>query len=108
MRLAAARRAKQDNVLAVLDEMAGREGLDLLFVERGLVAEVEGLEALDEREARQARPHGDVLGGLGGHFLGEDEIQEVGVGGVSFVVASCSRASSRSQTLNSRRRWRCS
>src|SRR5206468_7229302 len=43
-------------------------------------AEVEGLEALDEGKAGQARAHGDVLGGLGGHFLGEHEVQEVGVG----------------------------
>ncbi len=60
--------------------MKWREGLDLLLVERGLVAEVEGLEALDEREAGQARAHDDVLGGFGGDFLREHEVQEVSVG----------------------------
>src|SRR5437867_6514345 len=73
-------RAEQDDIFPVLDEVAGGERLDLLLVERGLVAEVEGLEALDEGKAGQARAHGDVLGGLGGHFLGEHEVQEVGVG----------------------------
>src|SRR5437773_6361095 len=54
-------RAEQDDIFPVLDEVAGGERLDLLLVERGLVAEVEGLEALDEGKAGQARAHGDVL-----------------------------------------------
>jgi len=82
MRLADPGWAEQHDICAVLDEVATGERLDLLLVERGLVAEVEGLEALDEREAGQARTHGDVLGGLGGDLLGEHEVQEVGVGGL--------------------------
>ena len=71
---------EDDNVVAVLDEVAGGERLDLLLVDGGLVGEVELLEALDEREAGQAGAHGDVLGGLGGDFLGEHLLEEVGVG----------------------------
>ena len=47
------------------------ERLDLLLVERGLVAEVEGLQALHEGEARQVGAHGDVLGRLRGDLFGE-------------------------------------
>ena len=63
----------------MLDEVAGAQGLDLLLVERGLVAEVEGLQALHEGEAGQVGPHGDVLGGLGGDLFGEEPVEEVGV-----------------------------
>jgi hypothetical protein len=38
-------------VLAVLDEVAGGERLHLLLVERRLLAEVEGVQGLHEREA---------------------------------------------------------
>ena len=82
MRLADARRPEEDDILAVLDKVTAAEGLDLLLVERGLVAEVEGLQALDEGEARQVRPHGDVLGRLGGDLLGEQRVEELGVGGL--------------------------
>src|SRR5262249_9160737 len=80
MRLAHAGRPEDDQVLAMLDEVAGTERLDLLLVDRRLVAEIEALQALDEREPRQLRPHGDVLGGLGSDLLGEDLVEEVGVG----------------------------
>src|SRR4029450_3925455 len=78
--LADARRPEDDKVLPVLDEVTRAQGLDLLLVERGLVAEVEGVESLNEGEAGQLRAHGDVLRRLGGHFLGEDLVEEVGVG----------------------------
>ncbi len=77
--LADARRAEDDDVLAMLDEMATGEILQLLFVQRRLVAEVEGVEALDEREARQVGAHGDVLGGLGGDLLGQQLIEKIGI-----------------------------
>src|SRR5438477_8181221 len=53
---------EQDDILAVLDEVTAAERLDLLLVERRLIAEVEGAQALHEGEARQVGPHGDVLG----------------------------------------------
>src|SRR2546426_7170846 len=58
MRLADARGPQQHDVLAVLDEVAAGERLQLLAIDRGLVAEVERIEALHEREARQAGAHG--------------------------------------------------
>ena len=64
----------------MLHEVAARQGLDLLLVERGLVAKVEGVQPLDEGEAGEVGAHGDVLGGLRGNLLGEDLVQEVGVG----------------------------
>ena len=69
-----------EQILAVLDEVAGREGLDLLLVERGLVGELEGVEALHEGEAREVGAHGDVLLALGGDLLAEHGVEEVGVG----------------------------
>jgi hypothetical protein len=45
--LADAGRAEDDDVLAVFDEVAGGEVVDLLLVERGLVCEVELLEAVN-------------------------------------------------------------
>jgi len=63
----------------VLDEVAGGELQDLLLVDRGLVGEIEGLQRFDEGEAGHGGAHGDVLGGLGGHFLGEHLIEEVAV-----------------------------
>ena len=79
VRLADARRAEHDDVFAMLDEVTAAERLDLFFVERGLIAEVEGLQALHEGEARQVGPHRDVLGGLGGDLFGEERVEEVGV-----------------------------
>ena len=64
----------------MLDEVAGAQGLDLLLVERGLVAEIEGIQAFDKGEAGEMGAHGDVLGRLGGHLLGEDLVEKVGVG----------------------------
>jgi len=72
---------EQDDILAVLDKVTAAERLDLLLVERGLIAEVEGVQALHEGEARQVGPHGDVLGRLRGDLLGEQGVEEVGVGG---------------------------
>ena len=67
--LADAGRSQDDDVLAVLDEVAGAESGDLLLVERGLVGEVEGVEPLDEGEAGEAGAHGDVLCRLGADLL---------------------------------------
>ena len=64
----------------MLDKVTAAERLDLLLIERGLVAEVEGVQALHEWKARQMGPHGDVLGGLGRHLLGQEGVEEVGVG----------------------------
>ena len=61
MRLADAGRAEQHDVLAVLDEVTAGQRLQLLPVDRGLVAEVERIEALDEREPCEAGAHRDVL-----------------------------------------------
>src|SRR5262249_39051609 len=73
-------RAEDEEILAVLEEVARGQCLDLLLVEGGLVGEVEGLEALHEREASERRPHRDVLGGLRRDLLAEEPVQEVGVG----------------------------
>src|SRR5262245_2672165 len=80
MGLPDAGRAEDHQVLGVLDEVTGAQRLDLLLVEGGLVAEVEALQALDEGEAGQLSAHADVLGGLGGDLLGEDLVEEVGIG----------------------------
>jgi hypothetical protein len=74
--------AQDDDVVSVLDEVAARQLEDLLLVDRGLVAEVEGLQRLDEGETRHGRAHDHVLAGLGGHLFAEDLFQEVGVGGI--------------------------
>ncbi len=62
---------ENNEILAVLDEVAVRQLLDLFLVERGLIGEVEGLQSLDEGEAGEAGAHGDVqafqLGG--GHGI---------------------------------------
>jgi hypothetical protein len=71
---------EHDDVVAVLDEVAAGQLLHLLAVDRGLVVEVEGLQRLDEREARHRRAHGDVLARLGGHLLAEHLLEELGVG----------------------------
>lgn len=77
VRLAHTGRSQDDNVLAVLDEMAVGQLLDLLFVYRGLIAELERVQALYERESRQVRAHRDVLGRLCLHFFGKQPLQEV-------------------------------
>jgi hypothetical protein len=59
----------------VLDEVAGAQGRDLLLVERGLVAEIERIQAFDKGEAGEMGAHGDVLGRFGGHLLGEDVLE---------------------------------
>jgi hypothetical protein len=64
----------------MLDEVATGQALDLPFVHRGLIAEVEGFQRLDEREARHGRAHRNVLGGLGGDLLAQDLLQELRVG----------------------------
>ena len=73
-------RSQDDDVLAVLDEVAVGEVAQLFFIQGRLVAEVEGIEAFDEREARHVGAHGDVPGGLGAEFLGEQLVQELGIG----------------------------
>ena len=75
-------RAEEDDVLAMFDEVAAAEHLELLLVQRGLIAEVEGLETLHEGEARQVGPHRDVLGGLRGDLFGEERVEEVSVGDI--------------------------
>lgn len=77
-----ARRAQEDDVLAVRDEPALGQFLDPLLVDRGLEGEVEALEGLDVGELVKRGPDSDVLLLLGGHLLGEDLVQEVGVGDV--------------------------
>jgi len=72
--------SQDHHVLAMLDEVAGGQGLELLLVEGGLVAEVKALQPLHEGEAGHVGAHGDVLGRLGLDLLGEDALQEVGVG----------------------------
>jgi hypothetical protein len=54
--------------------------LQLLAIDRGLVGEVERLERFDEREASHRGAHGDVPARLGGHFLPEHLLEELGVG----------------------------
>src|SRR5882672_11353931 len=51
MGLAHPGRAEDHQVLAVLDEVTQAEGLELLTVDGGLIAEVETVQALDEGEA---------------------------------------------------------
>src|SRR5712691_3256666 len=82
VRLADAGRPEEDDILAVLDEVTATERLDLLLVERGLIVEVEGLQALHEREAREMGAHRDVLGRLRGDLLREEGVEEVGVRGL--------------------------
>ena len=74
-----ARRAQKDDVLAVRDEPALGQFLDPLLVDRGLEGEVEALERLDVGELGERSSDGDVLLLLGGHLLGEDLVQEVGI-----------------------------
>src|SRR5882672_7782947 len=71
--------AEDDDVLAVADEVAAGELLELLPVDRGLVGEVEAIQRLDEREARHGGSHRYVLRRLAGHFLREDALEELGV-----------------------------
>lgn len=75
-------RPEEDDVLAVRDESALRQLLDPLLVDRRLEAELEALERLDVGELGQGGPQGDVLLLLRGDLLGEDFVQEVGVGDV--------------------------
>jgi hypothetical protein len=82
MAFADAGRPEQHDVLAVLDEVAGRDLLQVLLIQRGLVGKVEGLQALHEREAGETGAHRDVLFGLGGHFFAQHLVEEVGVGEV--------------------------
>jgi len=73
---------EQDHVLAVGDKAALGQVLDLFPVDRGLEGEVEVLERLDVGELGQGSPDGDVFFLLGGHFLREQLVEEVGVGEV--------------------------
>ena len=78
--LADAGGSRDDDVLTVLDEVAVGEVAQLFFIQGGLVAEVEGVQAFDEREAGHVGTHGDVPGGLGAEFFGEQLVQELGIG----------------------------
>src|SRR3989442_1187299 len=80
MGLAHPGRPEDYQVLPVLDEATHAKGLDLLAVDGRLIAEVETVQALDEGEAGELGAHGDMLGGLGGDFLREDLVEEVGKG----------------------------
>ena len=72
MGLPDARRAQEDDVLAVGDVAALRQLLDPLLVDRGLEGEVERLERLDVGELGERGPERDVLLLLRGNLLGED------------------------------------
>ncbi len=63
----------------MLQEVAETQRLDLFAVDRGLIRKIERVQALDERESRQRRAHGDVLRGLGRDFFRWDLIEELGV-----------------------------
>ena len=80
VRLADAGWSEHDDVVAVFDVMATGKRLQLLLIDRRLVAEVEGLKRLDEREARHGGSHGDVLAGLGADLFAEQALEEVGIG----------------------------
>src|SRR5437667_965551 len=80
MRFAEAGWSEQDHVLAVFDESAGAQRLDLLPVDRRLIPELERLEALDERKARQTGPHRDVLGRLRRDLFCQHLVEEVCIG----------------------------
>src|SRR5262245_62690387 len=75
MGLADPERPEDEDVIAVLDEVAAGEHLHLLPVDRGLVAEVEGLQGFHEREAGHRGAHGDVLARLGRDLLGQDLLE---------------------------------
>jgi hypothetical protein len=79
VRLAYAWWPQHDDVVAVLDEVAAGQLLHQLAVDRWLVAEVEGLQRLDEGEPCHGGAHGDVLAGLGRHLLAEHLLEELGV-----------------------------
>ena len=68
---------KQHEILSQLDEPTGGEGLELLLIQRGLSAPVEGLEGLDEWEAGEIGAHGNIFLSLRGDLLGEDGVQKV-------------------------------
>jgi hypothetical protein len=69
----------------VLDEVAARQTLNLLLVDRRLIGEIEGLQGLDEWKPCHGGPHRHIpprhiLLRLGGHFFGQDLLEEVRVG----------------------------
>jgi len=73
-------RPQKDDVLSVRDKPALRELSDPFLVDRRLEGEVERLEGLDVGKLSEGGPEGDVFFLLGGDLLGEDLVQEVGVG----------------------------
>lgn len=77
MTLADPRGPEQHDILAVLDEVARGHLLNLLLIQRGLVTEVEDLQALHKRKPGETRAHRDVLGSFGGDFFTEHVIEEV-------------------------------
>ena len=72
-------RPQQDDVLAVGDEAAGGQLLDLLLVDGGLEGKVEALQGLDEGKPSHGGPHGDVLLRLGSDLLGQQPIEKIAV-----------------------------
>jgi hypothetical protein len=60
MGLAGSRRTERNAVLSFLDPIAPRQFQNQRLVERGLRGEVEGVEALDLRKAREANATFDV------------------------------------------------
>ncbi len=70
-------RTQDHEILAVPDEVTRGQLLNLLFIQRRLVGEVEGLQTLHERESGETGAHG--LGGLVGDFFAEHLVEEVGV-----------------------------
>ena len=101
MGLAYAGRAEEDDVFAVRDEPTLGQLLDSLLVDRRLKGEVERLQGLDVGELGHRGSDGDVLFLLGGDFLGQDLVHEVGVGDVVLggffesrleTIVDCGRA----------------
>jgi hypothetical protein len=85
MRLADARRAEQEQVLAVGDPPTGGEIADLLRIDRGLGVVVEAGEILDRREVGELEGHVDAPMVLAGDLALQEQGQglagrEVGAG----------------------------
>ena len=82
MGLADARRAQEQDVLAVGDEAQGGQLADLALADGGLKGKVELVQGLDEREVGQLGLHGDIPLVAGRDFGLQQVIQEVEVGPV--------------------------
>jgi hypothetical protein len=71
------RRSPDDQVLAVLDEVAGGEGLDLLAVERGLEREVEAGQGLEGEQPAHLERGPDPPTFAQGQFLTQQRLQRL-------------------------------